>query len=99
LPSEPYAFAEWRLRRVGIDYHVEVEAHFYSMSSIMRRRRGLISAIGGSCPGGWASTTTILSDGRPASIRSPHSRDSGFVQSPYFLLPRLRPHDLERDRV
>jgi transposase len=31
LPSEPYAFAEWRLRRVGIDYHVEVEAHFYSV--------------------------------------------------------------------
>jgi len=31
LPSEPYSFAEWRLRRVGIDYHVEVEAHFYSV--------------------------------------------------------------------
>jgi transposase len=31
LPSEPYAYAEWRLRRVGIDYHVEVEAHFYSV--------------------------------------------------------------------
>ncbi len=31
LPSKPYAFAEWRLRRVGIDYHVEVEAHFYSV--------------------------------------------------------------------
>jgi transposase len=24
LPVEPYLFAEWRLRRVGIDYHVEV---------------------------------------------------------------------------
>jgi transposase len=33
LPSEPYAFAEWRLRRVGVDYHVEVEAHFYSRPS------------------------------------------------------------------
>src|SRR3954471_21228629 len=31
LPSRPYAFAEWRLRRVGIDYHVEVETHFYSV--------------------------------------------------------------------
>src|SRR5512147_2733379 len=31
LPSEPYAFAEWRLRRVGVDYHVEVEGHFYSV--------------------------------------------------------------------
>jgi transposase len=31
LPPEPYSFAEWRVRRVGIDYHVEVEAHFYSV--------------------------------------------------------------------
>jgi transposase len=31
LPSEPYVFAEWRLCRVGIDYHVEVERHFYSV--------------------------------------------------------------------
>jgi len=29
LPAAPYSFAEWRVRRVGIDYHVEVEAHFY----------------------------------------------------------------------
>jgi transposase len=25
LPAEPYGLAEWRIRRVGIDYHVEVE--------------------------------------------------------------------------
>ena len=31
LPIEPYVFAEWRLRRVGIDYHVDVEGHFYSV--------------------------------------------------------------------
>jgi transposase len=31
LPVEPYVFAEWRIRRVGIDYHVEVEKHFYSV--------------------------------------------------------------------
>jgi transposase len=31
LPNEPYVFAEWRVRRVGIDYHVEVENHFYSV--------------------------------------------------------------------
>jgi transposase len=38
LPSEPYVFAEWRLRRVGIDYHVEVEAHFYSVPYRYARR-------------------------------------------------------------
>lgn len=31
LPAQPYAFAEWRLRRVGVDYHVEVEDHYYSV--------------------------------------------------------------------
>jgi transposase len=31
LPANPYVFAEWRIRRVGIDYHVEVEAHYYSV--------------------------------------------------------------------
>ena len=31
LPVEPYVFAEWRARRVGIDYHVDVERHFYSV--------------------------------------------------------------------
>src|SRR6266852_5833517 len=31
LPTEPYSVAEWRVRRVGVDYHVEVEAHFYSV--------------------------------------------------------------------
>jgi len=31
LPLEPYVLAEWRVRRVGIDYHVEVEKHFYSV--------------------------------------------------------------------
>lgn len=31
LPVEPYIFAEWRMRRVGIDYHVDVDHHFYSV--------------------------------------------------------------------
>jgi transposase len=31
LPAEPYVFAQWYLRRVGIDYHVEVCDHYYSV--------------------------------------------------------------------
>ena len=31
LPDEPYEFSEWRTCRVGIDYHVEVAAHYYSV--------------------------------------------------------------------
>ena len=39
LPQEPYPYAEWQQRRVGLDYHVvsetrfqhEVEKHYYSV--------------------------------------------------------------------
>ena len=31
LPAEPYVLAEWRIRRVGLDYHVDVEGHYYSV--------------------------------------------------------------------
>ena len=30
-PDEPYEYSEWRVRRVGIDYHVDIEAHYYSV--------------------------------------------------------------------
>ncbi len=31
LPPTPYVYAEWKKARVGIDYHVEVEGHYYSV--------------------------------------------------------------------
>jgi transposase len=31
LPSERYSYAEWKKARVHIDYHVEVEGHYYSV--------------------------------------------------------------------
>jgi transposase len=31
LPLEPYVLAEWRARRVGLDYHVDIDGHFYSV--------------------------------------------------------------------
>ena len=31
LPAERYVFAEWKKARVNIDYHVEVERHYYSV--------------------------------------------------------------------
>jgi len=30
LPTEPYVFSEWKQCTVGIDYHVEVDKHYYS---------------------------------------------------------------------
>lgn len=31
MPVPPYVLAEWRIRRVSLDYHVEVEKHYYSV--------------------------------------------------------------------
>jgi transposase len=31
LPGEPYELAYWKLVRVGVDYHVEFEGHYYSV--------------------------------------------------------------------
>ena len=31
LPREPYEYSEWRVRRVGVDYHVDIDAHYYSV--------------------------------------------------------------------
>jgi hypothetical protein len=50
LPGEAYCFAEWRLRRVGLDYHVDVEAHFYSVPYRFARRER---------PAAWASASRV----------------------------------------
>jgi transposase len=31
LPVKPYQFAEWKTARVNIDYHIEVDRHYYSV--------------------------------------------------------------------
>ncbi len=38
LPLIPYEYAEWKRARVGIDYHIEVDHHFYSVPSALVRR-------------------------------------------------------------
>ena len=31
LPAQAYEYAEWRERRAGLDYHVEIDKHYYSV--------------------------------------------------------------------
>jgi len=35
LPDNPYQYAEWKLVRVNIDYHVEVAGHYYSVPYVL----------------------------------------------------------------
>jgi len=37
LPAEPYVYAEWKECRAGLDYHVEVEKHYYSVPHTLLR--------------------------------------------------------------
>jgi transposase len=39
LPETPYVFAEWRYARVGIDYHIDVEGHFYSVPYALVKKK------------------------------------------------------------
>jgi transposase len=39
LPVEPFVYAEWRRRRVGLDYHVDVEGHYYSVPHRLLREQ------------------------------------------------------------
>jgi transposase len=37
LPAEPYVYADWKQCRAGLDYHVEVERHYYSVPHSLLR--------------------------------------------------------------
>ena len=39
LPTTPYVFAEWKKARVHIDYHVEVDGHYYSVPHTLVKRQ------------------------------------------------------------
>ena len=38
LPAEPYVFSEWKKARVHVDYHVELDGHYYSVPHALVRR-------------------------------------------------------------
>jgi transposase len=39
LPTEPYVYAEWKECKLGLDYHVEVEKHYYSAPHQLAREK------------------------------------------------------------
>jgi transposase len=38
LPAEAYVYAEWKQCKVGLDYHVEIEKHYYSVPHALLRQ-------------------------------------------------------------
>ncbi len=39
LPAEPYVYAEWKECRAGLDYHVEIGKHYYSVPYTLLREK------------------------------------------------------------
>ncbi|MDH3664407.1 MAG: IS21 family transposase [Alphaproteobacteria bacterium] len=39
LPQEPYPYGEWKEARVGLDYHIEVDRHYYSVPHKLLREK------------------------------------------------------------
>ena len=39
LPREPYEYAAWKECRAGIDYHVEIDKHYYSVPHTLVRKK------------------------------------------------------------
>lgn len=39
LPAQPYEYAEWKVARVHVDYHVEVDGHYYSVPHSLIKRQ------------------------------------------------------------
>jgi len=37
LPAEPFVYAEWKFARVNIDYHIEIDHHYYSAPHTLAR--------------------------------------------------------------
>jgi transposase len=39
LPATPFEFAEWKQCRVGLDYHVEIDKHYYSVPHTLLKEK------------------------------------------------------------
>ena len=67
-------YAEWKLARVNIDYHVEVEGHYYSVPYALVRSSSTSASVPqwwNSSPRGNASPATSARPTKAATVRSP----------------------------
>ena len=91
LPAAPYVYAQWQERTVGLDYHVEVDRHHYSVPHRLLRQKVWARAT--------EKTVEIFHDGQrvAAHLRSPPDR--GLPHSPPArpgAVPAARHRHLDR---
>ena len=76
LPARPYEYAEWKQVRVNIDYHVDIDRHYYSVPYQLLKQQ-LDARI-------TARTVELLHKGRRVASH-PRSRRSGHTTAPEHM--------------
>lgn len=83
LPLQPYRYAQFKRLRVGADYHVEVDKHYYSVPHQYARQEVEVRIS--------AHTIEVFGQGKRIASheRQPHS---GATTCPLHMLPSHRHH-------
>jgi transposase len=71
LPAEPYTYAEWKKARVNIDYHVDVDRHYYSVPHKHLRKAVMVCIT--------ATTVEILLAGKRIAAHARSRRVGGYT--------------------
>ncbi len=79
LPATRYVFAEWRRARVNIDYHLVVEAHYYSVPYQLIHAEVEVRLT--------ATVVEVLHQGRRVASHVRSARAGGFTTDPAHRPP------------
>ena len=74
LPAQAYEYAEWKKARVNIDYHVEVERHYYSVPHRLLRKAVEVRLT--------TTAVEILYGGQRVALHARSQRRGGFTTEP-----------------
>ena len=74
LPSHSYTYSEWKKARVNIDYHIEVERHYYSVPHRLLRKAVEVRLT--------ATAVEILYGGQRVALHPRSRHIGGFTTEP-----------------
>lgn len=74
LPEQPYELSDWRKARVNIDYHIEVEGHYYSVPHMHVRKQVDVRLT--------ERMVEVLLDNRRIAVHARSTRKGGFTTEP-----------------
>jgi len=79
LPKEPYQYIEIKKARVHVDYHIEIDGHFYSVPYNLIRKEVIVrSSLKNNCRNTSNPTRNTLFSNRPSNIPSFLNRNTVF---------------------